>query len=85
MNIELSWGSLEEISLAEVEPDQAFSRTRRFLAALSLDRRDKLFDLYLCSDQRNAAIRNLLDQLGNVRVFSSAGNVVSASRHRPSA
>ncbi len=83
MNIELSWGSLDEINLADVEPDQAFSRTRRFLAALSLDRRDKLFDLYLCADQRNAAIRNLLDQLGNVRVFSSAGNVVFSPSRRP--
>ena len=83
MNIELSWASLDEIKLADVEPDQAFSRTRRFLAALSLDRRDKLFDLYLCADQRNAAIRNLLDQLGNVRVFSSAGNVVFSPSRRP--
>ena len=83
MNIELSWGSLEEVRLADVEPDQAFSRTRRFLAGLSLDRQDKLFDLYLCADQRNAAIRNLLDQLGNVRVFSSAGNVVFSPSRRP--
>ena len=83
MNIELSWGCLEEINLAQVEPDQAFSRTRRFLAGLSLDRGDKLFDLYLCADQRNAAIRNLLDQLGNVRVFSSAGNVVFSPSRRP--
>ncbi len=83
MNIELGWGSLDEIRLAEVEPDQAFSRTRRFLSALSLDRRDKLFDLYLCADQQNAAIRNLLDQLGNVRVFSSAGNVVFSPSRRP--
>ncbi len=83
MNVELSWGSLQEISLAQVEPDQAFSRTRRFLAALSIDRRDKLFDLYLCADQRNAALRNLLDQIGNIRVFSSAGNVVFNPSRRP--
>jgi hypothetical protein len=83
MNIELSWGFLEEIGLAQVEPEQAFSRTRRFLAALSLDRRDKLFDIYLCAGQRNAEIRNLLDQLGNVRVFSSAGNVVFNPSRRP--
>ena len=83
MNFELSWGTLEEVTLAQVEPTRAFSRTRRFLAALSLDRRDKLFDLYLCADQRNAAIRNLLDQLGNVRVFSSAGNVVFNPSRRP--
>jgi hypothetical protein len=83
MNIELSWGSLEEVTLAQVEPDLAFSRTRRFLAALSLDRRDKLFDLYLCAGQRNAELRNLLDQLGNIRVFSSAGNVVFNPSRRP--
>jgi len=83
MNVELSWGSLEEITLAQIEPDQAFSRTRRFIAALGFDRRDKLFDLYLCADQRNAAIRNLLDQLGNIRVFSSAGNVVFNPSRRP--
>jgi hypothetical protein len=83
MNIELSWGFLEKIGLAQVEPEQAFSRTRRFLAALSLDRRDKLFDIYLCAGQRNAEIRNLLDQLGNVRVFSSAGNVVFNPSRRP--
>ena len=83
MKQELSWGVLEEIRLAEIEPEEAFSRTRRFLAALGLDRRDKLFDLYLCADQRNGALRNLLDQLGNVRVFSSAGNVVFNPSRRP--
>jgi hypothetical protein len=83
MNIELSWGCLEEVSLAQIDPHEAFSRTRRFLAALSIDRRDKLFDLYLCADQRNAALRNLLDQLGNIRVFSSAGNVVFNPGRRP--
>lgn len=83
MNIELGWGSLEEISLAQIEPDQAFSRPRRFIAALSIDRRDKLFDLYLCADHCNAAMRNLLDQLGNIRVFSSAGNVVFNPSRRP--
>ncbi|NPA25277.1 MAG: hypothetical protein GXO34_05585 [Deltaproteobacteria bacterium] len=83
MGQKLSWGVLEEIKLAGIEPEEPFSRTRRFLAALGLDRRDKLFDLYLCADQRNAAIRNLLDQLGNVRVFSSAGNVVFNPSRRP--
>jgi len=83
MNLELSWGCLERIRLAEIEPEAAFSRTRRFLAGLGLDRRDKLFDLYLCADQRNGALRNVLDQLGNVRVYSSAGNVVFNPGRRP--
>lgn len=83
MDIVLSWGVLEEVALAQVEPELAFSQTRLFLSALSLDRRDKLFDIYLCADQQNAEIRNLLDQLGNVRVFSSAGNVVFSPGRRP--
>ncbi|MCK5915563.1 MAG: hypothetical protein KAG92_05440 [Deltaproteobacteria bacterium] len=83
MNFEFGWGSLDEVSLAQIEPDKAFSRTRRFLAALSIDRRDKLFDLYLCAGQHNAELRNLLDQLGNIRVFSSAGNVVFNPSRRP--
>ncbi len=83
MNIELSWGFLEEVNLAQVEPEQVFSRMRRFLSDLSLDRRDKLFDVYICSDQQNFAIRSLLDQLGNVRVFSSVGNVVFNPSRRP--
>jgi hypothetical protein len=83
MDIELSWVTLEEICLADIEPNEAFSRTRRFIAAMGLDRRDKLFDLYLCADQRNGALRNLLDQLGNVRAFSSAGNVVFNPSRRP--
>ncbi len=83
MDIELSWGFLEEINLAQVESEQAFSRMRRFLSDLSLDRRDKLFDVYICSDQQNFAVRSLLEQLGNVRVFSSVGNVVFNPGLRP--
>lgn len=80
----LSWGKITPIPIRNIESDRAVSRTRQFIAAIGLDRRGKLFDAYLCADQRNGAVRNLLDQLGNVRVFSNAGNVVYAPSRRPS-
>ena len=80
----LSWGKITPIAIKDIEGEQALSRTRQFIAAIGLDRREKLFDAYLCADQRNGAVRNILDQLGNVRVFSNAGNVVYAPSRRPS-
>ena len=80
----LSWGKITPIAIKDIESDRALSRTRQFIAAIGLDRRGKLFDAYLCADQRNGAVRNILDQLGNVRVFSNAGNVVYAPSRRPS-
>jgi len=69
MDIELSWGALVEVGLAQVEPEQNFSPLRRFLGNLILDRQEKLFDLYICADQQNSVLRSLIDQLGNIRVF----------------
>ncbi|GEM_PF-1928236 len=80
----LSWGKITPIPIRDIDSERAVSRTRQFIAAIGLDRRGKVFDAYLCSDQRNGAVRNILDQLGNVRVFSNAGNVVYAPSRRPS-
>ena len=80
----LSWGKITPISIRDIDSERAVSRTRQFIAAIGLDRRGKLFDVYLCADQRNGAVRNILNQLGNVRIFSNAGNVVYAPSRRPS-
>ncbi|MBW1646059.1 MAG: hypothetical protein JRJ56_07015 [Deltaproteobacteria bacterium] len=80
---DLSWGRFQPCAIRDIDGDQAFSRTRQFIAAIHLDRRGKLFDVYLCADQRNGAIRNLLYQFGDIREFSNAGNVVYAPSQRP--
>ncbi|MBN2232868.1 MAG: hypothetical protein JW781_08635 [Deltaproteobacteria bacterium] len=80
----LSWARFQPIAIRDIESCRAVSRTRQFIAAIGLDQRNKRFDAYLCADHRNAAIRTILDQLGIVRVFCSAGNVVYAPSRRPS-
>ena len=80
---DLSWGRFQLVAIRDLDKDQTFSCARQFIAAIHLDRQDKLFDVYLCADQRNGTIRNLLYQFGNIREFSNAGNVVYAPSQRP--
>ena len=69
----LSWGKITPIAIKNIEGEQALSHTRQFIAAIGLDRREKLFDAYLCANQRNGAIRKWVGKQLRSKVHFGAG------------
>ncbi|MEM4267447.1 MAG: hypothetical protein QXK37_01305 [Candidatus Woesearchaeota archaeon] len=69
---------MKKIEIGDIEdPD-----TRKFLRDLSEIQGTPEIDVYTCSDARMSAVRQILSQMGNVNIISTAGNIVESPNPR---
>lgn len=79
-DIKVSWGKCEKTALKDIGGETA----RLFIRELKNTPRNITTDVYVCSDARNQAVRQILAQLPNVNMLNTAGNVVYNAQSRPS-
>ncbi len=79
-NISLTWAKYERISFNGIRDETG----RFFIRELRNIPRNITTDVYMCSDARNQAVRQILSHVPYVNVLNTAGNVVYSPHERPS-
>ena len=74
----LGWAHL--VRGASIDDDVA-----KFISAID-SQRDATYSAcaYVCSDARLSLVRDILTEMGNIRTYSSAGNVIEVAQRKPS-
>ena len=79
-NIKLSWAPFSKIQLNQIRDETG----RSFIRELRNLPKSITTDVYVCSDARNQAIRQILGHIPYVNVLNTAGNVIYHPHQRPS-
>jgi carbonic anhydrase len=78
-DLTIDWADLVKITVSEIPHALA----REFIRNLRLSSSTPTTDVYVCSDARNKAVRQILKHLPNVNVLINAGNVVYSPNKIP--